>query len=847
MGDKHTPYEAAGGGTTLVAPKTKPGVNLRFNRKTGRIVGVDNQGRMSTTARIVLMIVAIVAAVGWAMIALARGEQINSVWIVAAGVGSYIVAYTFYSRFIEYKLVRPRDDRATPSEYLADGTDFMPTDRRVLFGHHFAAIAGAGPLVGPVMAAQMGYLPSTLWLVIGVVLAGAVQDYLVLWISTRRRGRSLAQMVRDEMGTVGGTAAILAVVTIMLILIAVLALIVVNALADSPWGVFSIAMTIPIAFFMGLYLRFLRPGRIAEASVIGVILLLIAIISGGWVSETEWGARIFTLSPVVLAWCLIGYGCISALLPVWLLLAPRDYLATFMKVGVIVLLAVGIVIVAPMVEMPAVTRFAIEGDGPVFAGNLFPFLFITIACGALTGFHALVASGTTPKMVEKESQMRMLGYGSMLTESFVALTALVTAVILDRHMYFVMNAPEALTGGTPETAAAWVNSLGLPGQDLDPETLTATANAVGEESIISRTGGAPTLAVGMSQVLSDLFGSASMQAFWYHFAIMFEALFILTTVDSGTRVARFTLNDSLSNIPGLKKFGDPSWTPGHWVGTIVCCAAWGSILLMGVTDPLGGINVLFPLFGIANQLLAAIALALVLVVVVKKGYYKWAWIPAVPLVWDFVVTMTASWQKIFSSDPAMGFFAQHQRFKEAAAQGMTSFGGAETPEQIDEVIRNTMVQGCLSVLYPVLVLVVMVAAVATCWHAVRQRAAGQEVRTSEDEWHDSDVFAPSSMFATKLEKEIQAYNEELEQRQLVGAVPGGGAGAAAGAVPADGAVGAESVAGTTLGDEPDGAGGRDDFPGEFSGGNTPKENGAPGTDNPPAGPGNENSSGGAIR
>lgn len=760
---------AGGEPAEVGAPQPPEGHELIRNEKTGRIVGVQRPAGFSVTARITLMVIAILAAVAWGVLAFSRGEQVNSVWLVAAAVGSYIIGYTLYARLIEYKVVKPNDARATPAEYAADGNDFLPTDRRVLFGHHFAAIAGAGPLVGPVMAAQMGYLPSTLWIVIGVILAGAVQDYMVLWVSTRRRGRSLGQMVRDEMGTVGGAAGILAVMTIMLILIAVLALIVVNALADSPWGVFSIAMTIPIAIFMGVYMRYLRPGRVVEVSAIGIVLLLAAIVAGGWVAETTWGAEIFTLSKVALAWCLIIYGCVAALLPVWLLLAPRDYLSTFMKIGVIALLAVGIVIVAPKIEMPAVTHFATEGNGPVFSGDLFPFLFITIACGALSGFHSLISSGTTPKLMEKESHMRMLGYGGMLMESFVALMALVTAVILDRHLYFVMNAPAALTGGEAATAAQWVNSIGLPGDNLSAEEITAAANAIGEESIVSRTGGAPTLAFGMSEVLTDVFGNDSLQAFWYHFAIMFEALFILTTVDAGTRVARFMMTDSLSNIPGLKKFGDPEWTPGHWIGTIATCGIWGAILLMGVTDPLGGINVLFPLFGIANQLLAAIALALVLVVVVKKGLYTWAWIPGLPLAWDLIITMYASWQKIFHSDPAIGFWAQHARYKEALNSGAQSFGAAQTPEEISDVVRNTAVQGSLSILFAVLVLIVMGAAAVACVKAVRARAAGLEVQSSEEPDHPSNFFAPHGMLATKLDKQIEAYQGSDEMT-----VAGGG-------------------------------------------------------------------------
>ena len=467
----------------------------------------------------------------------------------------------------------------------------------------------------------MGYLPGTIWIIIGAVVAGCVQDYLVLSISTRRRGRSLGQMARDELGPVGGVAAIVGVLVIMTILLAVLALVVVNALAESPWGVFSISMTIPIAIFMGLYLRFFRPGRVSEVSLIGVVLLLLAVVSGGWVADTSWGADWFTLSKVTLSWCIIIYGLAASVLPVWLLLAPRDYLSTFMKVGTIALLAIGILLARPVMEAPAVSQFATRGDGPVFAGSLFPFLFITIACGALSGFHSLISSGTTPKLLEKESQMRLIGYGGMLTESFVAIMALITASILNQHLYFVMNAPAASDrrhrGDRPPTTST---TSVCPVHRSRPARSPRPPKSVGEESIVSRTGGAPTLAFGMSEVLHQVFGGESLKAFWYHFAIMFEALFILTTVDAGTRVARFMLSDGLSNLGGpFKKLRDPSWRVGAWTCSLIVVAAWGSILLMGVTDPLGGINTLFPLFGIANQLLAAIALTVVTVVVIKKG------------------------------------------------------------------------------------------------------------------------------------------------------------------------------------------------------------------------------------
>ena len=487
-------------------------------------VAIIDRSPITTRHKIIFGIIAVLGAIAWAVIAFFRGETVNAVWFVIAAICTYVIGFRFYARLIEMKIVRPRDDHATPAEVFENDTDYMPTDRRVLFGHHFAAIAGAGPLVGPVLAMQMGYLPGTIWIIIGAVFAGCVQDYLVLWISTRRRGRSLGQMVRDELGAVGGAAAIIGIITIMTILLAVLALVVVQALAQSPWGVFSISMTIPIALFMGVYLRFLRPGRVSEVSAIGVALLLLAVIAGGWVAETSWGASWFGLSAVTLGWCLIIYGFAASVLPVWLLLAPRDYLSTFMKVGTIALLAIGILIARPVMQAPAVSEFASSGQGPVFAGSLFPFLFITIACGALSGFHSLIASGTTPKMLEKESQMRLIGYGGMMTESFVGIMALITAAILNQHLYFTLNAPAAQTGSTAATAAEYVNNLPLTGDPITAEQIEQTARDVGEESIVSRTGGAPTLAIGMSEVLHRVFGGTGLKAFWYHFAIMFEAL-----------------------------------------------------------------------------------------------------------------------------------------------------------------------------------------------------------------------------------------------------------------------------------------------------------------------------------
>jgi carbon starvation protein len=721
-------------------------------------VAVVDHSPLTARHRIVFGIVAVIGAIAWGVVAFTRGETVNAVWLVVAAVCSYLIGLRFYSRLVERKIVRPRDDHATPAEVFDDGTDYVPTDRRVLFGHHFAAIAGAGPLVGPVLATQMGYLPCSIWIVVGAVLGGCVQDYLVLWISTKRRGRSLGQMARDELGVVGGAAALIGVFVIMLILIAVLAMIVVKALAESPWGVFSIAMTIPIAIFMGCYLRFLRPGRVGEVSLIGAALLLASVAAGNWVAHTSWGASWFNLSQVTLSWLIIIYGLAASVLPVWLLLAPRDYLSTFMKVGTIALLAVGICIAHPLLQAPAVSQFATRGNGPVFAGSLFPFLFITIACGALSGFHSLISSGTTPKLLEKESQMRMIGYGGMITESFVAIMALITAAIIDQHLYFAINAPGPQTGGTAATAAQYVNKLGLSGAPATAEQIAQAAGGVGEHTIISRTGGAPTLAFGMSDVLHRVFGGESLRAFWYHFAIMFEALFILTTVDAGTRVARFMLSDGLGNLGGpLAKLKNPSWRVGAWGCSLAVVAGWGSVLLMGVTDPLGGINTLFPLFGIANQLLAAIALTVVTVVVIKKGLLRWAWIPGLPLAWDLVVTLTASWQKIFSADPAVGYFTQHAQYLAAKNAGKTAFGSAKNAHQLDEVIRNTSIQGVLSVLFALVVVIVLIAGIVVAVNAIR--GGGRPL--TEDDPVPSKRFAPAGMIPTAAEREVQRQWDEV--------------------------------------------------------------------------------------
>ncbi|ADU49891.1 carbon starvation CstA family protein [Intrasporangium calvum] len=715
----------------------------------------DEYDRRWTTQKIVTwVVVALVGAVAWAMIAIVRGETINAIWFVFAAVSTYLIAFRFYSKYIERHITKPDDTRATPAEYRDNGKDFMPTDRRVLFGHHFAAIAGAGPLVGPVLAAQMGYLPGTIWIIVGVVLAGAVQDYLVMFFSMRRGGRSLGQMAREELGIVGGTAALIATLTIMIIITAILALVVVNALGASPWGVYSVGLTLPIALFMGVYLRFLRPGKVMEVSVIGFVLLMFAIISGRWVAESAWGAELFHLDRTTIAWMIIIYGFIAAVLPVWLLLAPRDYLSTFMKIGVIFLLAIAIIVVRPEVNFPAVSEFASRDDGPVVPGSLFPFLFVTIACGALSGFHALISSGTTPKLVEKERQTRFLGYGGMLMESFVAIMALVAAITIDRGIYFAMNSSAAATGGTVEGAVAFVNSLGLSGVNLTPDMLSELARNVGEESVVSRTGGAPTLAVGIATVLHQWFGGTALMGFWYHFAIMFEALFILTAVDAGTRVARFMLQDTIGNF--IPRFKDTSWTMGAWICTAIMVAGWGYILLLGVTDPLGGINTFFPLFGIANQLLAVIALSVVMTIVARKVESKYLWVVILPLAFAAVITVTASMFKIFSSVPAVGYWAQNNAFRTALEDGKTSLGTAKTVEAMEAVVRNTTVQGTLSVVFVVLTLIVLIASLIATVRALR----GKVGVDTEDPRVESRIFAPASLFPTPPERELE---EEWEK------------------------------------------------------------------------------------
>ncbi|WP_431983656.1 carbon starvation CstA family protein [Streptomyces qinglanensis] len=686
--------------------------------------------------------VALIGAAGWAMLALARGEEVSAAWMVAAALGSYAIGYRFYARFITTRVLRVDKTRATPAERLDNGIDFHPTDRRVLLGHHFAAIAGAGPLVGPVLAAQMGYLPGTIWIVVGVILAGAVQDMVTLFFSMRRDGKSLGQMAREEIGPVGGAAALLAVLAIMIILLAVLALVVVNALAESPWGTFSIGMTIPIALFMGFYLRVLRPGRVTEVSLIGIALLLFALVAGRWVAESSW-ADTFTLEPGTLVIWILVYSFVASILPVWMLLAPRDYLSTFMKIGTIGLLAVGVVVTLPTLKMPGVTDFAGVGDGPVFAGSLFPFVFITIACGALSGFHALISSGTTPKMIQKETQIRMIGYGSMLMESFVAVMAMVAASIIDPGLYFAMNAPAGVIGDNVQAASEAVRSFGY---SISPDQLAAAAKAVEEQSLLSRTGGAPTLAIGVSNIFSEVVGGSGMKAFWYHFAIMFEALFILTALDAGTRVGRFMLQDMLGNV--YKPFRRVSWWPGLLLSSAVIVALWGYFLWVGVHEPLGGINQLFPLFGIANQLLAAVALAVCTTLLVKSGRLKWAWVTAVPLAWDAVVTLTASWQKVFSTDPKIGFFQQRADYQEAIDQGKI-IAPAKSMDDMHTVVTNSTVDGVLSALFALLVVVVLADAARTCVRAVRDP---EGTRMHEAPYRKSTLTAPAGLIATKEEK-----------------------------------------------------------------------------------------------
>ena len=662
---------------------------------------------------------AMVGAASLSVVAVSRGEAVNALWIVVAAACSFLIAYRYYALYIARNVMRLDPSRPTPAIRRADGLDYVATDRTVLFGHHFAAIAGAGPLVGPVLAAQMGYLPGTLWIIAGVVLAGAVQDFMVLFISMRRDGKSLGELIRMEMGQVAGTIALFGAFMIMVIILAVLALIVVKALAESPWGMFTVAATVPLAMAMGAYTRWIRPGRIGEVSLMGLVGLLAAIVYGQSIAASPVWGPVFTFTPVQLCWILIGYGAVASVLPVWLLLAPRDYLSTFLKIGAIAALAIGIVIMAPPLKMHAVTAF-VSGNGPVWSGGLFPFLFITIACGAVSGFHALISSGTTPKLIASEADAPMIGYGAMLMEAFVAIMALVGASILDPGIYFTMNSPAAVIGKDAASAAVAVTAMGFP---ISPELILQTAKDVGEHSIISRAGGAPTLAVAMAEIFSHVVGGPAMKAFWYHFAILFEALFILTAVDAGTRAGRFMLQDLIALVvPGFKD--SRSMVPGI-VATALTVAAWGFFLHQGVTDPLGGVNTLWPVFGISNQMLAAIALMLGTAVLFRMKRDRYAWVTLVPTAWLLVCTLSAGVLKLFSADAKVGFLAHAARFSGAAGRGEV-LAPAKSMAEMRQIIFNDRIDAALVAIFLFVVLAVLVFTIRTCLAA--RKVAGSTAR-----------------------------------------------------------------------------------------------------------------------
>ena len=676
-----------------------------------QISPTKNSTQSTLASKLMWLVVAVVGAFALGTLALHRGESINAVWLVIAAVCVYSIAYRYYSLFIAKKVFELNPRRVTPAHRLKDGLDYVPTNKAVLFGHHFAAIAGAGPLVGPILAAQMGYLPGTLWLLVGVVFAGAVQDFTVLFISTRRDGKSLGEMAKEELGSFAGIVVMLGALGVMIIILAVLALVVVKALTNSPWGFFTIAATIPIALFMGVYMRYLRPGKIMEVSIIGFVLMMAAIIFGENIAQSSL-APLFTLDGKQLVWALVIYGFVASVLPVWLLLAPRDYLSTFLKIGVIAGLAIAIVFTMPDLKMPAVTQF-VDGTGPVFKGSLFPFLFITIACGAISGFHALVSSGTTPKLVDNEVDTRAIGYGAMLMESMVGVMAMICATILDPGMYFAINAPAALLGTTPETAAAAVQKLGFV---ITPEALTTLAQQVGESSIISRTGGAPTFAIGMAHILSSIIGSEAMMGFWYHFAILFEALFILTAVDAGTRACRFMVQDTVGIV--IPAFKNSHNLVVNILATLIAVSAWGFFVYQGVVDPLGGINSLWPLFGIGNQILAAMALTLGTAILFKMKKQQYAWVTVLPTIFLVVTCMTAGWQKIFHENPAIGFLAQANKYSAALAKGEL-IKPAQTMAEMQTIVFSNQVNAVLCGFFMIVLVVMIIASLRTLANALK--------------------------------------------------------------------------------------------------------------------------------
>ena len=647
-------------------------------------------------------LISLLGAASFAMLALSRGESVNAAWLLTAALCTYAVAYRFYSRFIASKVFALDPARPTPAVRLNNGRDFLPTNKWIVFGHHFAAIAGPGPLVGPTLAAQFGFLPGAIWIIVGVALGGAVQDFVILCASVRRDGKSLGEMAKEEIGTVAGYTALVAVFGIMIILIAVLGLVVVNALKASPWGVVTIGLTIPTALIMGVYMRWVRPHRVLEASAIGLVLLMLSLFAGRWVAENPALAPTFTLTGRTLALLVMAYSFFASVLPVWLLLAPRDYLSAFVKIGVVLALALGIVIVLPPMQMPAFTQFA-NGTGPIFAGKIFPFAFITIACGAISGFHALIASGTTPKLLANEADARIVGYGGMLMESLVAVLALIAASVLTPGVYFAINAPASAIGTTGASAAAAVQHWGFT---LDPAYMQQLAAEVQEKTLLSRTGGAPSLAVGMAHLFSRVLGGSTAMALWYHFAIMFEALFILTTVDAGTRVGRFMLQDLLKHV--WAPIGRVSWYPAVVVTSAVVVAMWGHFLYQGVMDPLGGINSLWPLFGISNQLLAAVALCVGTTIIIKMEKGRYAWVTILPLVWLVIVTLTAGFEKILSADPKLGFLS-HAKVVSAQLSNNVLPAGVQTLSDARRLIVNDYIDAAVAAFFLISVVVILIA------------------------------------------------------------------------------------------------------------------------------------------